>query len=204
MNLASNMLTMLLGLLFAFTFWFWSSSVIAADGSTPSGASSPMAMGTPVAQRVFPLPSGKTIVIDAAVNRGALPPEYQAGYEITIDATGHALITVTPQGAYAATPTAKQQVITREVRVAGLQALLNRLERGGYFRLDQLRGGQGMPAGAPGNVISVTLADGKWSMNGPALSPSAEMQLDRMQGWIAEAVGFQPPADLVPSATPAP
>lgn len=201
-NSPTGWLYLLFGILIALVLaglaWLTPESAFTGSAGGATAVASPLApvhVGTATA-KVFPLPSGNAVVIDAAVNSGALPPpHFEVGYEITITAKGHVTITVTPEGAQGAgaiTPTAKQHTISREIGVDGLQRLLNEMDRAGFFGLSPL---QGSPrVGGPTSIIDVHLANGAWSVDGAQLPPAALDTLNQIQTLIAAAVGYQPPA----------
>jgi hypothetical protein len=149
-------------------------------------AATPMASGaTPVAtDGQFQLSDCATTVIFSAVNNGSVPPEYQEGVEVTIDATGHATIQTKTEG----TPAPAEQ--TADIGVEGLQRLLGQLQTIGYFDLPQPNpvGETPQPVGGPNNILSVTLADGSWSPRADLLDDAQVAILNQAQQAISNAV----------------
>ena len=150
----------------------------------------------------YQLPASGT-VIHVVVNNGSLPPEYQEGYEITIDATGEATVVVTPEGASAELgdqQTAEQTITTVSLGVDGLQQLLRDLESESFFFLPTRQEVEedGVIAGDTVSVVDVTLQDGNWEISGSGMDADDRARLDDVQRVIAAAVGFDP-AD--PTAT---
>lgn len=181
----SGFIGFIFALLLALLFWFWGAATI--TGSDQGG---PIRVPAhPNGQ--YQLPTGNAVVIDAVVNRGPLPPIYQAGYEITIDATGHAVITVTPPGGAPGVPhpSATPQTIATEIGVAGLQRLLGQLSEAGFFTLRN----NGTPLiGGPESAIAVTLADGIWQARAAELDAGGQSRLQHAQQLIAAAVRYNP------------
>jgi hypothetical protein len=123
-------------------------------------------------------------VIFSAVNNGSVPPEYQEGVEVTIDATGHATIQTKTEG----TPVPSEQAV--DIGVDGLQQLLVQLQSIGYFDLPQPNPivETPQPVGGPNNILSVTLADGSWSPRADLLDDAQLVILNQAQQAIANAV----------------
>lgn len=135
----------------------------------------------------YQIPATGTTV-RAVVNVGALPPEYQEGYEITIDATGIATIEVTPLGS--------QETITTTVDlgIEGLQRLLRQFEDAGFFYLptEEEIDPSDIPDGDSVSNLQVTLVDGTWDVIGAALSAEGRLVMDESQQILAAALNFDP------------
>lgn len=141
-------------------------------------------------------------VIHAVVNVGPLPPEYQEGYEISIDATGVATVVVTPLGASA-------EPITTSVDLGpdGLQNLLRDLDNAGFFYLPTTEGldETDVPIGGDVSDLTITLIDAVWEVPGAALTADERATLDQAQRLLVTAVGLDPdnPTGNPDLATPA-
>jgi hypothetical protein len=135
------------------------------------------------------------IVISAIVNAGPLPPEYQNGYEIAIDTTGHVVYTVTTEG--------NDTEYTAEIGVDGVQALLAELDGAGFFYLpvaDEFAG-EDLPVGGQVSILDIELADGTWMVDGNTPLESQEQStLDAAQAIVDRFVTPYLPA--VAAATP--
>jgi hypothetical protein len=126
------------------------------------------------------------VVVSAIVNNGPLPPEYQAGYEITIDADGHVTIEDTDEG------TPEPAVSTADIGVDGLQELLGDLETAGFFYLPVWSEFEDadVPVGGGVSDLTVTLEDGTWEVYGAPLEDPDDIGiLDSSQTIVANAVG---------------
>jgi hypothetical protein len=144
----------------------------------------------------YQLPASGT-VIHVVVNNGSLPPEYQQGYEITIDAAGEATVVVTPEGAAAdiGDQQTAEQIITRvSLGTEGLQQLLRDLESANLFFLPTREEveAEGVIAGDTVSVVEVTLRDGRWEISGSGMEADDRARLDDVQRLIADAVGLNP------------
>jgi hypothetical protein len=146
---------------------------------------------TPIAtDGEFPMPTCGTVVIDATVNAGPLPPEYQEGYEITIDTSGVAIVAINWEG----TPTPEVTIVN--LGEDGLQELLQQLQEIGFF--DLLSEGtpgpeSDMPVGGPTNNLSVWLGDQTWQVSEYWLSSEGQEILNESQQAIVDAVGVAVP-----------
>jgi hypothetical protein len=144
----------------------------------------------------YQLPASGT-VIHAVVNNGPLPPEYQAGYEITIDATGQATVIVTPEGAAESLGdqrTAEQITTVVELGTDGLQHLLRDMDNSDFFYLPTRAEveAEDIIVGDDVSFIEVTLADGTWDISGSGMQPDDRARLDDVQSFLAAAVGLDP------------
>jgi hypothetical protein len=144
----------------------------------------------------YQLPAAGT-VIHVVVNNGSLPPEYQQGYEITIDATGLATVVVTPEGAAADLgdqQTTEQIVTNVSLGTEGLQNLLRELESASFFFLPTREEveAEGVIAGDTVSVVEVTLEDGSWEISGSGMDADDRAVLDTVQRSLADAVGLDP------------
>jgi len=143
----------------------------------------------------FRLPANDdAVVVEAIVNNGSLPPEYQAGYEIAIAASGQAKARVYPVGSLSGEPSAPEvQEISVELGEDGLLDLLAVLEGSGFFQLPQEDEGD-IAAGDHVAVIDVRLANRTWTVN--AASLETEEQGDAFEAALAaieDAVGVERP-----------
>lgn len=132
-------------------------------------------------------------VIEAIVNAGPLPPEYQNGYSIKIDATGHVGYTVTTEG--------EDTEYSGEIGIDGMQVLLSELEGSGYYFLPRAEefDGEDMPVGGSVSVLSVNLLGGAWSVDGKTLMEASEQDsLSLAQSIVERAV-----SRVIPIAAPA-
>jgi hypothetical protein len=177
-----------------------SRSVVARSDATPEASpqASPAAAGGPRSvDGAYLLPDDPTAtVIDLTFGNATLPPEYQYGYEVTIDASGHADIAISPVGSRAGTPSVEPIQRTEEIGADGLQKLLAELDAIGYFALPP-RDPDRILIGGEVDAIEVTLADGDWVVNSWSLDTAG--QRDRFAAahlTILKAVGVESPPDL--------
>jgi hypothetical protein len=152
--------------------------------------------GPTIVDGTYQVPASGTVVA-ARVNNGSLPPEYQKGYEVTIDATGRATVVVTPVGAsrYLGDARTAEPVTTIvELGVDGLQALLGKLDAVGFFLLPTREdlSPEDVPVGGSTSNLDVTLADGEWDIEGAGLKGDDRAALDEAQRILAKAVGLDP------------
>lgn len=139
-------------------------------------------------------PAGEAAV-RSVVDNGPIAPEFQAGYEITIDATGRAEIVIMPPGASAALAeedrTAEPEVRTVELRGDELRALLVELDALGFFALTQADevDPDELLVGGSTSRLTVTLVDGTWEVDGNGIPPAETEVLAAAQRLVAEAVG---------------
>jgi hypothetical protein len=144
----------------------------------------------------YQLPSSGTVV-HALVNNGPLPPEYQDGYEITIDAAGRATVVVTAPGA--SDDLGDQRTLdpirtTVDLGIDGLQQLLRDLDNAGFFFLrtrDEIDPAD-IPIGGDVSNLEVTLADRSWDVEGAGLQSDDRVRLDEAQRVLAVAVELDP------------
>jgi hypothetical protein len=132
-------------------------------------------------------------VIDAVVNNGPISPEFQQGYEITIDTGGVAIYAIKQQG----TPTPVVQIVN--LGPDGLQQLLGQLQEIDFFGIAfQGTPGPGTPimVGGPTNSLSVWLGDQTWQVSQADLSSDDLAILEESQQAILAAV------QVTPGATP--
>jgi hypothetical protein len=178
-------------------------AVLAVARSAPvSAQGTPVASPTPcvpvpavnaspiAADGSFPMPICGTVVIDSTVNNGPVPPEYQQGYEITIDTGGVAIVAITHEG----TPTPTVQIVN--LGPDGLQKLLQQLQEIGFFGLpDPGTPGPDEPimVGGPTNNLSVWLGDQFWQISESELSSDDLAILNEAQQAILSAVGGMAP-----------
>jgi hypothetical protein len=139
-------------------------------------------------------PAGEAVVIHAVVDNGPVSPEFQAGYEITIDATGRAEIVLRPQGSSPGLAeedrTAEEETYTVQLSEEELHQLLTDLHALGFFDLTQVDeiAPEDLLVGGPTSRLTVTLVDGTWDVDGNGL-PAAAAVLEEAQRLVAEAVG---------------
>jgi hypothetical protein len=136
-------------------------------------------------------------VIHAVVNVGPLPPEYQEGYEITIDATGVATVVVTPLGAsddLGDAATREPIVTTVDLGPDGLQNLLRDLDNSGFFYLPTTESldETDVPIGGDVSNLTIKLIDDVWEVPGAALTSDDRETLDHAQRLLVIAVGLDP------------
>ena len=161
--------------------------VVRPDGDTRAGPT--------IVNGRYQLPASGTVV-RAVVNNGPLPPEYQEGYEISIDVGGLATAVVTPQGAAAdlgEERTAEQRTMTVDLGPDGLQALLRDLDATGFFFLPQRHELEpnDFQVGGPVSNLTVTLAGGVWDVQGAGLRGQDLAWLDEAQAIVARAIGLE-------------
>lgn len=144
--------------------------------------------GPSVIDGAYELPAGNEIVIRIAENNGSVSPEFQTGYAVEIDASGHAEYIFTPEGASGdmTDTTAEPQVTTADLGEDGLQALLKQLDTTGVF--DLANPDDEAPLGASVDVLEVTLDDGTWLIQNVDLADDAATQLDLAQALIVATV----------------
>ena len=145
----------------------------------------------------YQLPDDPTAtVIDLTFGNPTLPPEYQYGYEVTIDASGHAVATISPVGSRASTPTVDASEQSAELGEDGLQDLLAELEALGFFELPP-EDPENLLIGGEVDAIEVTLADGQWRVNSWSLEGSdLEEKFAAAHEAILGAVGIDGAPDL--------
>jgi hypothetical protein len=139
------------------------------------------------------MPTCGTVVIDAIVNNGPVSPEFQQGYEVTIDTGGVAIVAIKQQG----TPTPEVQIVN--LGPDGLQNLLGQLQETGFFGIPDL----GTPGpdepilvGGPTNTLSVWLGDQTWQFGEADLGEDDLAILNEAQHAVLAAV------QVTPGATP--
>jgi hypothetical protein len=137
-------------------------------------------------------------VIHAVVNNGPISPEYQAGYEIVVDAGGTVTITETPPGASGdlgeGQQTTEEIVRTEEIGEAGLQRLLAEFESCGLYYLPQsAEFDDVIPVGGSVSILEVRLDDGSWEVSGSVLEGTAATQFDACQSQLGEQFGVSAP-----------
>lgn len=169
-------------------------------GSTPEASpqASPAANGGP--RRVdgrYQLPDDPAAtVIDLTVGNGSLPPEYQYGYEVTIDASGHAVVTISPVGSKASPVAVETTRRTVEIGEDGLQDLLAEMDERGFFALPPADPDQ-ILVGGEVDVIEVTLADDDWTVNNWSLEAAEQRErFADAHEVILHAVGIEEMPDL--------
>jgi hypothetical protein len=138
--------------------------------------------------------SAEALVIDSRVDNGPVAPESQSGYEIKIFGSGRAEIEITPPGASDALgnqKTAQQETRTVDLSDPELTRLLQQLQNAGYFQLTQADevNADNQTVGGGTSVLTVSLVDGEWSVNGNGLSQDEASTLERAQTIVADAVG---------------
>jgi hypothetical protein len=135
------------------------------------------------------------VVISSAVNNGPVAPEYQNGYAIEIDVTGHVTYTVTNEG--------KDTEYAAEIGGDGVQELLAELDSAGFFYLpvaDEFAS-ESLPVGGQVSVLTVQLADGSWAVDGNTPLESWDQEtLDAAQAIVEQFVAPYLPS--VAAATP--
>ena len=154
---------------------------------------SPTGLGRPKTVRrssdgAYELPAGNEIVIRIAENNGSVSPEFQTGYAVEIDSSGHAEYIFTPEGASGdmTDTTPEPQVTTADLGEDGLQALLKQLDTTGVF--DLANPDDEPSPGASVDVLEVTLDDGTWLIQNVDLADDAATQLDLAQALIVATV----------------
>ena len=138
--------------------------------------------------------SAQALVIDSRVDNGPVSPESQSGYEIRVFGSGRAEITITPPGAAEALgnqKTAQQQTRTVDLSDSELTQLLQQLQNAGYFQLTQADkvNPEKQTIGGGNSVLTVSLVDGEWTVNGNGLSQDEAATLEKAQKIVADAVG---------------
>lgn len=138
-------------------------------------------------------------VIRSVVHTGPVAPEYQAGYEIVVDAGGTVTITETPPGASGdlsqADRTAEETVRTEEIGADGVQDLLAELETCDFYYLPQRSEftDRDMPVGGSVSILEVQLADGAWEVSRAVLSGRDGRRFDQCQELLADRFGVTAP-----------
>jgi hypothetical protein len=138
--------------------------------------------------------SAQALVIDSRVDNGPVSPESQSGYEIRVFGSGRAEITITPPGAAEALgnqKTTQQQTRTVDLSDSELTQLLQQLQNAGYFQLTQADkvNPEKQTIGGGNSVLTVSLVDGEWTVNGNGLSQDEAATLEKAQKIVADAVG---------------
>jgi hypothetical protein len=188
----------LLALLLLLIFGIWSggTDVVTEDQVCTAAEEGPERCGPTAVDGTYDLPASGTVV-HALVNNGSLPPEYQQGYEITIDTTGQATVVVTPEGAspeLGDLRTAEQITTTVDLGTDGLQQLLRDLDNQSFFLLPTREEVErdGVIAGDSVSIVEVTLAEGTWEISGSGMEPGDRARLDAFQDILAITVGLNP------------
>ena|GEM_PF-2119269 len=196
MNAIALILILLLTLLFGFGAY---SSLEEGDSESQACAAvvgDQQRCGPTLVNDAYQVPvSG--VAVYAVVNVGPLSPEYQEGYEITIDASGVATVVVTPLGAsddLGVGATTEKITTTVELRPDGLQQLLRDLDNAGFFYLptSDTIDPTDVPVGSDVSNLQITLVDATWDVPGAALSPDERETLNEAQRILATAVGINP------------
>jgi hypothetical protein len=175
-------------------FFGISTSTVPAD---PAGTSQTCTISANGTERCGPalvdgryqLPSDG-VVLTAVVNNGPLPPEFQAGYEITIDVAGSATITVTEEG-----QPDNPVITTSKLGVDGLQDLLMQLDTCGFYYLPQRSefADVDLPVGGSVSVLEVRLADGGWATSEVTLTGPEQTSFRACQDIVATQLGMTSP-----------
>lgn len=166
--------------------------------ATPCAATPPSAGGPVLVGGHYQLPDDpQATVVYLTFGNPTLPPEYQYGYDVTIDASGHAVVTISPVGSRAAssggTPTTEQ---TEELGEDGLQGLLDELCDLGFFALPPVDPDK-LLIGGEVDEIDVSLADGTWPVNAWSLETTDQRaRFADAHEAILRAVGIEEPPDL--------
>lgn len=173
---------------------------LAQTGPTPeaSAQASPAAGAGP--ERVdgrYRLPDDSAVtVIALSFGNPTLPPEYQYGYEVTIDASGHALATIEPVGSRASPPTVQPAELTADLSEDGLQELLAELDALGFFALPP-EDPERILMGGEVDLIEVTLPGGQWRVSDWSLETSEQRErFAAAHAPILRAAGLEEPPDL--------
>lgn len=182
-----NIIALILLLLFYLLFGY--STELTSESQSCVGVmqGEPQRCGPTLIDDQYQVPASG-MVIHAVVNVGPLPPEYQEGYEITIDAAGIATIVVTPLGAEEPITT------TADLGPDGLQNLLRDLDNAGFFYLPTTESldETDVPIGGDVSNLQVTLVDDVWEVPGAALTGIDRETLDQAQRLLVIAVGLDP------------
>jgi hypothetical protein len=136
------------------------------------------------------------IVIELRFGNPTLPPEYQYGYDVTVDASGHAVATISPVGSRASTPTADRSELTAELGEDGLQDMLAELDALGLFALPP-EDPDRLLIGGEVDRIEVTLTDGQWRFNSWSLDrPNDLKRFAAAHEVILRGIGMDEPPGL--------
>jgi hypothetical protein len=134
-------------------------------------------------------------VIHSFVHTGPVSPEFQAGYEIIVDADGTVAITETPLGASTdlaeSERTADMIVRTEQIGEQGVQDLLTDLESCNFYFLPQANefGDEDMPVGGSVSRLEVQLEDGIWEVSGALLDGTDATSFESCQEQLANRFG---------------
>lgn len=173
---------------------FFSRRAVARQAAPPAKATPGAA--TPAARGRYRLPNDPTAtVISVTFGNGSLPPEYQYGYDVTIDASGHAVVTISPVGSRdASSAGAAEQAV--ELGEVDLRALLAELDALGFFALPQADPSKRLIGGEV-DEIDVTLADGEWQVDAWSLEGDGQQaRFAAAHEVILRAVGLEQAPDL--------
>jgi hypothetical protein len=192
-----NIIALILLLLFYLLFGYGTETVETSESQACAVAEGDESRcGPTLVNDQYQIPATGT-VIHAVVNVGPLPPEYQEGYEITIDATGVATVVITPLGAsddLGDAATREPIVTTTDLGSDGLQQLLRNLDDTGFFYLPTTENldESDVPIGGDVSDLTITLVDDAWEVPGAALTADERATLDQAQRLLVIAVGLDP------------
>lgn len=146
---------------------------------------------------VFVLPESGD-VLTLTVNNGPLPPEFQAGYSVVIQADGTTTVTVSPQGSSAemgSDQTAAEIVTVEDIGTDGVLAVLDDMTACGYFTLPPAASFEGKEQSVGGGVefINIDLANGSWSVYAEPLSGAEQATFAACRTLIEDRFSITPP-----------
>ena len=166
------------------------------DSSNPNrtGVSAFLAPGLAEEDPTLKPASANAVVIHSVVDNGPVAPAAQEGYDITVFGSGRVEIVITPPGASEALgnqTTAEKQTRTVTLTDTELTKLLTDLQTAGYFGLTQADriNPKAQVTGGVTSVLTVSLVDGEWKVNGNGLSQDEAATLEKAQAIVADAVG---------------
>lgn len=147
--------------------------------------------GPELVDGAFQLPE-EGLVLRSRVDNGPLSPEFQAGYEIQIDADGTVRTEVFAEGEVD-NPTRTEVAIGAD----GVQELLGSLDRCDFFFMPQRSEFDGMdlPVGGGVSLLEVTLEDGVWATSAYTLEGEQLAQFEACQLLLTEEFGIDSPLD---------
>ena len=130
------------------------------------------------------------MVIHSVVDNGPVAPAAQEGYDVTVFGSGRVEIVITPPGASEALgnqTTAEKQTRTVTLTDTELTKLLTDLQTAGYFGLTQTDriNPKAQVTGGGTSVLTVSLVDGEWKVNGNGLTQDEAATLEKAQSIVS-------------------
>ncbi len=177
----AKLLLLILALVFgAFVLLWWGrSSEDTGWSAYPPAVASEAVPGT----APYPLPPADAVVIHAVVNNGPVSPDAQTGYEITILADGTVHVEMTEGGGSSSEGTGS-------LGESGVQDLLATLDGAGCFEIGTGTS-SAAPDGGPTSLLTITLADRVYQIDGAGLSSIDMTKLTLCQAIVAGTTGVE-------------